>query len=86
MAILLESSVPGRSECASWCATGAFWGNALASSEGSIENVPSSFLTALNRPDFMALLSVDLLFEMDFAALDKVRNDMEHLPFFGAPF
>ncbi len=72
MAILLEASVPGRSGCASWCTngarSGAFWGNALASSEGSIENVPSSFLIALNRPDFMALFSVDLLFEMDFAA------------------
>ena len=72
MATLLESSVPGRSKDGSCCTigarSGAFWGNALASSEGSIENVPSSFLIALNRPDFMALFSVDLLFEMDFAA------------------
>ena len=80
IAIRLASSVPDRSRTRPWCTVGScsgpFLGNALASSEGSIENVPSSFLMALKRPDFIALLSVDLLFDVTFAAWDKVRNAM----------
>ena len=89
IAIRVDSSVPGRSRTRSWCTAGScsgpFLGNALASSEGSIENVPSSFLMALKRPDFIALLSVDLLFDVTFAAWDRVKNAMER-PFCGAPF
>mgnify|MGYP001506772842 CR=1 FL=1 len=65
--------------------SGSFWGNALTSSEGSIEKVPSAFLLALNRPDFMALFRVDLLFDVAFAAWDKVRYGIERLPFCDAP-
>lgn len=46
-------------------------GNALNNSDAAIEYVPSSWRVALNLPVLMALLMVDLLFPVSFAAWES---------------
>lgn len=75
--------VPGRFKerpsARSELRSNAVSGNTLRSSDGSMENVPSSFRTALKRPDFIALLSVDLLFRVSLAACERVSSAMSFL-------